>query len=394
MQQKVWQRLSNILAHGSRQAILMLGNAAIALLVIRGGGEELWGGFVKVFVLVSLCSHIINWGNRDYLLRQFGLNPALTSQAFCRSLASRAVLLFCGLILVYCLVEGQQRIWSAVWMISYYLYQSLDVFIIYHRRYAISALVELVGLFAILLSCMLMPLNVDFLVAVFGLSFLLRAILLVWCLPSSIWDAIGTRPSQPIVFLNGAKWFFLIGFSGLLQSRIDLYAISLFLSDEEVGRYQIMISLLILIQTCAGIIMTPFAINLMRQPFGKMIGISRKLLTIGLPISILGVGATFLILRMLYGIDLPLIYYWWSFPLVLPIFSYLTWIYYLYGLKLEKWVMGWNFMGALTNLIITLILIPWYGILGALVSSALVQCLLAIAFPLTVKNLRKRLHQS
>lgn len=383
------RRLSHVLGYGSRQAILMLGNATVALIVIQSHGEELWGGFIKVFVVVSLSSNIINWGNRDFLLRQFAAEPGNTSASFWESLISRSSLLVVGGVFLFFLFDPEIRYWCVTWLMAHFLYQSLDVFIVYHRRFLTSAFVELAGLAAILLSCFFWPLSVTFLIMIFALSFVLRTGLLLLSLPRTIWSSVGSPLENYLFFYKKAKWFFLIGFSGLLQSRIDLYTISVLLTDEEVGKYQIMISLLILVQTTAGFIMTPFSINLMRQPYSKMKLICQKMMGIGIVICTVGVLTCFMALRWLYGIQLPSSYLVWSFLLVFPIFSYLTWIYYLYGLNLEKLVMRWNFIGAVVNLIITIILISPFGILGALISSALVQCGLSIVFPLIVRSLNK-----
>ncbi len=366
---------------GTRQLLLMLGNAVVAWLVLRDANADLWGGFVKIYLLISLIGHFLNFGHRDFLLRSFGHQPAEAIEQFQQCLLSRGLLLPLAFVLVLPFLDVSLWIWSFLWITSQFIYQSLDVFIFYHKRFGASALVEGLAFALTILILLMGKLDLTWMVMTFAISFLIRMVLLVIILPSAIWLDLWRWSKVNLRYFGEAKWFFLIGLSGLLQSRIDLYTISFFLSDEEIGKYQIMVSFLLLIQVSSSFLLTPFSINLMRQSFETMRRTAWRSTKFGVLFCVLGVAAVFVILRAFYHISVEPVFYLCAFLLVCPIFYYLTWIYYLYGENLEKEVMRWNFMGALVNAVLTFALITKLGILGALMSSAVVQLGLLILLP-------------
>ena len=387
---KFLERLANILNYATRQGLIMLGNALVAWFVLRLADTSIWGAFIKVFLIISILGHAVNFGNREYLLRYFAAEPSKIHEQFRRALLSRAALLPMAFIVAMSLLPSEIWIWVACWLVGQFLYQSVEVYIFQYRRFAISALVEALGLTLIVLLIYTWPLDRNSLVQMYALSYLVRFILIAAFLPLEIWKGIFQANHIQWSFFIDAKWFFFIGLSGLLQSRVDLYTISFFLSDREIGEYQVIVAFVLLVQVGAGIILSPFSINLMRQSFAAIRKTARRLAAFGLIAAPLGVMGAYLILQFAYQLNVSAAFYIWSLVLVYPVFFYLSWIYYLYGKKLERTVMLCNFGGALVNIVLTLLLIQHYGILGALMSSATVQVLLMLVLPYLALQSSKR----
>ena len=71
---------------------------------------------------------------------------------------------------------------------------------------------------------------------------------------------------------------------------------------------------------------------------------------------------------------------------LLPLFYTLPIIHYLYGQKREQKVMWYNLLGAGVNILATLILIPFYGILGALIGTCLAQLVVTFAYVMYIEK--------
>ncbi len=375
------KRLSQISGYAARHLSTTLGNAIIAYSVIDLESTTTWGAFVKVYIPVTIINHIINWGNRDHLLREFSHRPASKSPMFWRSLQSRSALMPLGFIFLYLMIPGSYFIYCAIWVFLQFLYQSLDVLIVSERIFWISTIAELIGILVILVGLYTGLTGIGGLLVLFPLSIFVKGVVVV---PGLFGKISLTRPmrwTESLRFLYEARWFFLIGFSGLLQSRIDLYAVSFYLHDEAVGVYQVFISFVILLQSVSGFILIPFSSEVMRLPKSSLRRLTLSMVLVGMVIAVLGTGGVRWILQFWYGIDLDSIYYIFAILLTLPIYFYLPWVYHLYAQRREGFFMTINFTGAMVNLLLTLIFLPKYGMLAALGASAIIQWLLLILLP-------------
>ena len=366
----------------------MASNALIALAVIHRTSPANWGMFVKVLILVSIIGHVANWGNRDFLLRQFSTYPSKIASSFYSSLAARSMILMPAIVVLwYCDFEVGW-LWVSMWLILYFIYQSFDVIIVYHRRFRWATAVEVIGLLIILLPIIFrfeIPSTYS-IIKLYTASYLIRctllAILVRW--PSGVPKSI----EGSFAYFRQSFPFFIIGFSGLLQSKIDLYTISFFLGESQIGTYQILMGFLLAIQAASAFLLTPFAKNIMRVPDKTVRKLSNSSIRLGLILVVVGIFCTRFILDSLYHIELDLTYYLIGAAFALPPFFYLSQIYQLYGHGKEKVVVWLNLVGAGLNMVLTILLIKGLGMLGALIATALVQWGLLISYLLLCNNLR------
>ncbi|MBI5566993.1 MAG: hypothetical protein HY870_18995, partial [Chloroflexi bacterium] len=70
------RRLILVSANIANGLLLPLLNPLISIFVVRLASIELWGEYVALLIGLQLAAHIIGWGNKDYLLRQFSFSPA------------------------------------------------------------------------------------------------------------------------------------------------------------------------------------------------------------------------------------------------------------------------------------------------------------------------------
>ena len=380
--------------HSFHSLIAPLLAAAISAWVVRTHSPSLWGAFVDVLLVVQLGAHVLAFGNKELLLRAFAegatdKDPYATVPAvFQGALATRAVTLLPP-VLAATAAWAWWRDWpaswlaqAALWLVAELVVQSHGVIILYARRFTAGVAIEAT---ATLLSLgLIMLINADLsvfsLVAVFTLTTWGKAALLsaglaeVTGLPTS-WRTLRTRWVGQVrpAWLGLALPFFVMGLTGMLQSRLDLYVMTAERSAAEVGRYQVMINLLIYLQTVANLVLVPFVQDLYRMPTAAMRRVARWLALGGavfaLPATALAWWALAWVWRVRLGWPMVAVaagYVW-------VVWLYLPDVYTLYKLKRERTVLVMNAVGAGLNLALNLWWVPRYGALGALSASLLVQ---------------------
>jgi O-antigen/teichoic acid export membrane protein len=376
------RRARLVATHSLNGLLLPALNVLVSLSVIRLASVDLWGSFVQALILVHLAAHVVAWGNKDCLLRAFSLRPTAVRESWQGSLLARSVLLpgFGALALVFGW-PPQQVLLVGVWAAGLVVAQSTEVLVVFRRAFGFSILVEAAATTFLLVAVAASgpALTLDRLFLLFATAslfrataFLLRFRRLVLLGPDGRVRLTG-RP-DPSHFRLGLP-FFLLGLSGMLQSRIDLYSVSFLRPPEDVARYQVFINLIIYVQAVANFIVLPFAKSIYRLSWASTLRISRRLFLAGIPLILLGMAGIHLVVTHLYRFDLG-----WPF-LVLgglcawPVFFYVPIIYALYRVQAQSMVVAINVVCLTVNLLLNLYFIPRLGIAGALLSTTAAQWL-------------------
>ena len=87
------RRTLTVVRSAMSNLILPIGNLVLSFLVTKFASVQLWGEFIEVLIIAQLGAHVVSWGNKEYLLREFSLRPAQISKIWQTSLISRGVLL-------------------------------------------------------------------------------------------------------------------------------------------------------------------------------------------------------------------------------------------------------------------------------------------------------------
>lgn len=381
LQRKFRKRFGLILANSANTLFAPIFNLAISLLVIRLGSAALWGEFVSVLIVINLANHVMFWGNKDYVLREISRAPGSLVKIWQSNLLTRLLLFGVFVVALFLLpLPFQRKVLLFLWGFGALLYQSFDALVIYRRKFLTAFVLETV--LAMLLAGFLFlerrSLNIDILIAGFGVAMFFKALgMLIYFRNDAFAGFVGKFERT---YFQRALPFFLLGLSGMLQSRTDLYCVAYFLADSEVARYQVLINWLIYVQVIASLILQPFLKNIYRLPFAAVKKIAGKLLLAGMLIVAAALPAIYFMLRALYHFEITIPLLLWGGVFVLPIFYYLPTIYVLYKQARQRIVLHINIFGILANLILNLILINPFGITGALVAGALAQVSMLIAY--------------
>ena len=381
LNRKLRQRLVLVIANSANILLVPVVNIAVSLLVIRLASAELWGAFVSILIWINLANHIIHWGSKEYLLREFSRRPGSIGEAWQSNLLSRAGLyaLFVLAVLLFP-IPPLHKLLVILWGGGAMLFQSCESLVLYRRKFSAALLLEMSTILLMVGIILLRQddLSIELLMLLFASAYLLKFAGLAYLFRRDIFAGLaGTF--QP-AFFRIALPFFLLGFTGMLQSRTDLYCVAYFLDHEKVGQYQVFINMLIYIQVFASMILQPFLKNIYRLGSGVLKRISLRLFGLGAAITLPALGGIYLLLNQVYGFPVGAAFLFWGGLFVLPIYYYLPQIYLLYKLDLQSKVLYINLLGIMANLLLNVCLIPGFGLLGAIAASALSQWLMLLAY--------------
>ncbi len=383
-----WRRRAWVVATNAANSVLVpaLG-VLVSFFVIRLASLRLWGEFVSVMLWVQLAAHVMGWGNKDYLLRAFSLRPAYLTSLWQSALVTRAALLVPFGVGVWLLgIPPLRAALILLWGAALFLDQSADVLIQYRKDFLFSLVVELVGLAALLAPILWLRerLTLDWLIALFAIVFLGKALAFLARYRTVTLARPGrqegdARLFQPALF-RLALPFFLLGLSGLLQSRVDQYVVNAKLPPTEVAQYQVFMNLMIYLQSVSVFILGPFVKSVYRLHTRTILRLTLRLAVLGLLVVGPGLMVTYAVLRLLYHLTFAPAYFVFGGLLALPVFAYLPLVYALYKLNRQTWVLVINLLGIGASLALSLALLPRYGMLGAVAASAVAQWAMLLAY--------------
>ncbi len=354
----------------------------ISLLVVRLISIGIWGDYSKIILLITLLGQIPAWGSRDYLVREFSRAPGSINPVWMKSIVSRSVLLLPVFIFVL-FTSYNLSIQSYIILILFlrFLFQSYDSLILYQRNYSLKIILEFSWglLFALIVVLFKDKLTIITLLLLTAILDLAKATAMV------IVMNISFKPNFSffeIDYLKKSFLFFLLGFTGLIISRIDQVSAALFLESNEIGKYQIIMSFLLIIQASSNFIIQPFLKIIYRLKFTTAKRISLKLFLFGIVIGGIGIICMNYILQFFYHIKIDFLLLLLSYLFVLPIFYYTIYIFSLLKIKRVAFIIKLNIAGALFTFLLSFIIMNIYGksIYVIFFSSTLIQYVLLIIY--------------
>jgi O-antigen/teichoic acid export membrane protein len=389
---KLRRRLFLIVTNSISGLLVPLLNPVVSYLVVRLASIDMWGEFVSLMLVVQLGAHIAGWGNKDYLLREFSLNPARLAANWQTSLFTRLMLLLPAVPIALLTLPVPRAILVLIWTLALVLDQSFDVLIQYRKDFAYSIGVEVagLGLLAISIFASGAAIDVDRLIALFSGVNLIKPAAYFIRYRRYLVTRSDRRPGHiEWRYFSLAFSFFLLGLTGLLQSRIDLYTVSAFLSKAELGQYQVFMTFMLYLQSISNFVVGPFVKNIYRLNYRATLSIATKLFVLGALVLLPGLAFVQVVLRVHYRIDLPMMFIVAGGLMAWPIYFYLPTIYALYKAGWQASVVKVNGLGIGVSLITSLILLPRVGMIGAVIGAALAQWMMLAAYMIYYRTLRE-----
>lgn len=359
--------ITNIL----RYFLIPLGNIVMAFIVKERQGHELWGSFVEFLIISSVLSAIMQWGAKEHLLREFSLTPKRMKNILANAILSRSFLLLLispGLFFLY---DAEIASFIVLWLVGLLLQAIFESLVLYYRNLLIFTFIDLIIITA---TGYYLWHSAGFslvtLIKVFAIQALVKGgITALYYIKYLSFKG----KLNPWTELKLAFPLFLIGLSGMLFSKVDIWVVNGYEEDDVISKYQIFMTCLIYLQALGGYGLMPFQKLLYRLKRQSIKEISLKFGILGFFISVLGVAATWILLIScfefspdLYILPVAVVFVW-------PVFYTLPIIHHLYSIRKEKAVLVFNLIGFILNGVLTLLLVPVYGYEGAIVTTAFSQ---------------------
>lgn len=360
----------------------MLTNLVAAWLVLRFAGDGIWGEFVAIQLMIGLGLHVMAWGNRDYLMRVFATDTGNPIEVWRQVLFSRGVMLFMAMPILLLTYPSQTAVLLLLWLFCGFLRQSFEVVLTFRREFAFGALSELAAsLFLLAWICIDSDqLGVESLVMRSMLAQVVRV--LPFLVRYGREFLVGAVPKIRFGYFQLALPFFLLGFAGLLITRLDLYCLlanagpGKSISKAEIGHYQVWTGLLIYLQSFAAFILLPLMKFVYRLPLRSIWKLAFRMLLWGALLTAVGLPGIWLLLTHWYKIPMPLEMYAMAIPYVLVVYFMAPLVLYLYKRHFQRNVLLANGASILLNFGFSILLIPRWGIFGAMVAGVAGQLLL------------------
>ena len=224
-------------------------------------GKEDWASLINVMIWVFFVSFVFGWGNRDHLLRAYSENPSKMYHAFFSNLFSRALLLpLSGVFFLF--FPAKIAFWAIALITLQFIYNSLSTLVVYHQKFGAQLLAELVG-FGIIFGSIfyLENFNLETFLQVYVIATFIKFVILSAQL--NYWKESFSIKISLQEFKLGLP-FFILGFSGWLTSKADIYMVDFYLEKSQLAEYQLLITAFLMLQALAAYITIPFTKHIYR----------------------------------------------------------------------------------------------------------------------------------
>lgn len=378
MKTKTLTRIGFITNNALRQVLVSVFSMVIPFLVIHYNSKEIWGSFVSLLLFSLLALQVINWGNKEYLLRQFSMAPNAILANYSINLATRFPLVIgAGIVALWCFPTAF-GFWIFLWLLGRFLSHASESLVIYEKEFNASIAIELIGFAGFCVGLILLKLNLFSLLVLYSCYQFIKG--LGYFILFRKYFAFG-KLAFDTRYYTIAFPFFLLSILGFFASKVDVYLIESLGDKILISDYQIINNLLVFTMSLSAFIYAPFIKNIYRNN-GEMIRKIRQLLAFAgliiVPVSLWAISA---ILHFYIKLEFAISFYLIAACYVFPSFVYGIEIVNLFRLKKEKTVVFILGVGVVVNATLSSIfLFLGYGIFGALLGSATTQLLLMLIF--------------
>jgi len=377
-----YKRISVIIQNSVSNLVTPAISILFSYYIIRKYNAELWGGFVYYLIIVNFAAHILGWGNKEYLLREFSRDASRKSAKWIESFVSR-IIFFPVIILPYYFLSGSfgELMLMAALTLLFFVYQSFDVIITFERKFMVTVYAEITSF--ILLALILYYTGVSDiknLLTLYIYSFIFKPVFLFVYFRNIVIKENLFGQGISFKYFALAFPFFILGLAGMIQSRIDIYSVGYFLNKESLGIYQVVVNFLGVFQSASVFIVAPFVKDIYRLKRDSVNKMSNSVFLSGIALLFPFMVTLYLALTLIYKFDLSVDYYIYSALYVLPVYYYIVSVYAHYKNGKQNIVILITVIAIAAGLLSNIFLTPVMGIKGALLSGGISQLFMCGAY--------------
>lgn len=335
-------------------------------------GQKNWGEFVSVSLWIYFLAFLLKWSGQNYMIKEFSKNPSKIYSLFYSNLIERSLFLIPGLVLFF-VFPKPVALASFLFLLLLHIYNSFDSLLVYYQKFSLQFLIELIGFCTVVFGLYAMKTaSVNLIIYWFCISLFIKIVLLLLFFRSAL-----TKTALEINWSNIYLTlpFFLIGFSGWLASKVDLYVVNYYFTKEKLAAYQLLATSFLMLQSVSGYLIMPFHKHLFRLPKKTIHKIKSKLALAAFPlIAVSGIGI-WLFLEKIMMLHFSVSFYILGALSAIPSFYYAVDIMQLYRKNKEKTIVKLCFICIIISLLSMILFIPVFDIFGVLFSVFLTQWL-------------------
>ncbi|WP_046756404.1 lipopolysaccharide biosynthesis protein [Kordia jejudonensis] len=362
-------------------------NFLIVVFGVKIFGKSDWASLINVMIWVFFICFLFGWGNRDYLLRKYSEAPSKMYHAFFSNFFSRCLLLPFSLLL-FVFFPVQIAIWTIALIVLIFMYASLSTLVVYHQKFGAQLIAEIIGFTIIFGSIFYVEtFHLETFLQLYVVSVLVKLIVLSSKL--KLWNAPFSIKISIQEFKAGLP-FFILGLSGWLLSKVDIYAVDFYLEKSQLAEYQLLITAFLMLQALAAYITIPFTKHVYRVSDTVVRKIKYKLYAVSLPLTIFGGFFIWWIMENFVELGFSYEHYILGGLIALPCYFYTLNIMELMKSHQERTVIYIAFLGFLVCVSFILLLIETYELFGVLLSVCITQWVVLIVYKLHWKFSNKR----
>jgi len=356
----------------------------LSLLLFKINKQESWGIFVKILLNLSLIQTLFNFGNKDFLIKQFSSNPRKINSIWLNSFFKRIPILILTCV-AYVFIYNDKTI-ALIFVfivISRYINQSFDPLIIYERKFNISIISDLLLNFSLIVMFLnVKELNNFNLHIIYLSASLLKSILL----SAYFYNSLSYKSYSSANFYSSAFPFFIMSLSGFLVSKIDQVCSGFILDNKSLARYQILMALLSFLQLTSANLLLPYSKNIFRMNRKSISVLKLNFRKFGIVFSFFGIILVALVLHLFYSINFKIHDWLLSFLYVYSFFIYFVNSYEITILNKQNFATLITILCGIINLIFAIFLSKKWGVSGVLLGATVANNLLAFLMIVTTNK--------
>lgn len=372
-------RIFKITTSAATGAILPFLNLLVTTLGIYLYDVENWGVYVSIQLWILPISRICDWGSRNYLIREFSKRPDQVGAIFLSNLISRSLLLPLSVILLFFIPINAAIICIFI-IVFQFLYLTYDGATVFKERFKYRILAEISGAGVFIIGLVVNP---DFSLEYILLLQLSAVITKNTVISFALSDLKLFKASYSFELkktLSRGWPFFMIGLGGWLQSKTDLYILTITSGTDVIAAYQLFMGGILVIHATVAFLVDPMTKYIYRSKDILVRKMGAFILTSGIPIMIVGLLGMLLFFDQFIAGSFDYVSYLYGAAYLIPFLFYAPDMGRFYKAGRELTVARITFIGAALNGLFSYILIQYMGMNGAILGSALSQWILLAIF--------------
>lgn len=352
-------------------------NFLIVVFGVKVFGKADWASLINVLLWVFFVTFMLGWGNRDHLLRKYSQEPGQMYHAFFSNFLSRSLLMPFAL-LFFLFFPVHISLWAVILVVLTFSYSSLSTLVVYHQRFSAQLIAEIVAFGIIFGSIFYVEtFDLEVFLQLYTVAFLVKLSLL--SVQLNFWK----EPFSATISIqefNAGLPFFILGLSGWLMSKVDIYVVDFYLEKSQLAEYQLLITAFLMLQALAAYMTIPFTKHVYRVSDEVVQKMKYKLYAAAFPLTILGGFLIWFVMEYFVELGFTYDYYIVGGLIALPCYFYTLNIMELMKNHKERTIIYISFFGFFVNFSLIFLLIESYEILGVLISVCITQWVVLLAY--------------